>query len=93
MGDGGRCGDRQRGGHFGHGAVAHGDQIDVGVAAERFGVGTPVASGQGGDGTAPFRIAGEELEEFQAASGDGQGQGLCQVSASDNDDSFHLFYS
>ena len=92
VGHRGLFGNRERCGHLRHGAIADGDQVDVGILAEHFGVRRPVGRGQLRDDARPLGVAGENLHEFQIALGDGAGQRFRKVPAADDDDAFHRLF-
>lgn len=83
-------GNRERCGHLRHGAIADGDQVDVGILAEHFGARLPAGRGQLRNDARPLGVAGENLHEFQFALGDGAGQRFREVPAADDDGFFQF---
>jgi len=83
MGDDGSCRQGQRRGYLPDGLVAHRDQVYVRVG-QPCRVCRPLRSGECGDSLPPCGVAGEQLYQLQAASGDGLRQCFGKVSAADD---------
>ena len=83
MGDDGSCRQGQRRGYLPDGLVAHRDQVYVRVG-QPCRVCCPLRSGECGDSLPPRGVAGEQLYQLQAASGDGLRQCFGKVSAADD---------
>ena len=83
VGDDGSCRQGQRRGYLPDGLVAHRDQVYVRVG-QPCRVCRPLRSGECGDSLPPCGVAGEQLYQLQAASGDGLCQCFGKVSAADD---------